>query len=157
LKAHTQNTAGSVSLRSNDPRDVPDINFRYFNEGNDAQGRDMDAVVDGIEFVRKMNARVGSDIAREVLPGPQADTREKLATFARDEAWGHHASCTNKLGPDTDAMAVVDGRFRVRGVKRLRVVDASIFPAIPGFFIVTPVYMISEKATDVILADAAAG
>jgi general L-amino acid transport system permease protein len=66
-----------------------------------------------------------------LLPGPQADTPEKLARFARNEAWGHHASCTNKLGSDTDAMSVVDGRFRVRGVKRLRVVDASIFPAIP--------------------------
>lgn len=41
-----------------------------------------------------------------------------------------------------------------RGTSNLRVVDASVFPEIPGFFIVTPIYMISEKATDVILADA---
>jgi choline dehydrogenase len=49
---------------------------------------------------------------------------------------------------------VVDSAFRVHGAQRLRVVDASIFPRIPGFFIVTPIYMISEKAADVILADA---
>jgi choline dehydrogenase len=49
---------------------------------------------------------------------------------------------------------VVDSSFRVYGTTGLRVVDASVFPRIPGFFIVTPIYMISEKASDVILADA---
>lgn len=50
-------------------------------------------------------------------------------------------------------MACLDSRFRVRGVEGLRVVDASVFPHIPGAFPVLPVYMISEKATDVILED----
>jgi choline dehydrogenase len=49
---------------------------------------------------------------------------------------------------------VVDGDFRVHGVRGLRVVDASVFPWIPGFFIVTAIYMIAEKASDVILAAA---
>jgi len=44
--------------------------------------------------------------------------------------------------------------FRVHGVQGLRVVDASVFPRIPGFFIVSAVYMIGEKAADVIMADA---
>ena len=51
---------------------------------------------------------------------------------------------------------MVDSEFRVRGVSGLRIVDASVFPRIPGYFIVTAVYMISEKAADVILADAQA-
>jgi choline dehydrogenase len=51
-------------------------------------------------------------------------------------------------------MAVVDSRFRVHGTQNLRVVDASVFPKIPGFFIVSSVYMISEKASDVIAEDA---
>ena len=46
---------------------------------------------------------------------------------------------------------VVDSKFRVHGVNNLRVVDASIFPRIPGYFIVTSVYMIAEKAADVII------
>jgi choline dehydrogenase len=58
------------------------------------------------------------------------------------------------MGRPTDPGAVVDSSFRVIGVQGLRVVDASVFPRIPGFFIVTPVYMIAEKASDVILADA---
>jgi choline dehydrogenase len=48
---------------------------------------------------------------------------------------------------------VVDSKFRVRGVNNLRIVDASIFPRIPGYFIVTSIYMIAEKAADVIVGD----
>jgi len=61
------------------------------------------------------------------------------------------------MGTSDDAMAVLDSRFRVRGTEGLRVVDASVFPRIPGFFIVTSVYMISEKASEDILADAEGG
>jgi choline dehydrogenase-like flavoprotein len=50
-------------------------------------------------------------------------------------------------------MAVLDKNFKVRGTRSLRVVDASIFPKIPGFFIVSSVYMAAEKAADVILAE----
>ena len=57
------------------------------------------------------------------------------------------------MGTDDDPDAVLDHRFRVRGVEGLRVVDASIFPEIPGFFIVVPIYMASEHASDLILQD----
>lgn len=156
LKAHTRNTAGRVTLRSADPRDVPDICFHYFAEGNDATGGDLEAVVDGILFARSIMRRAGLLLEpKELVPGPAVKTRDEIRDFVRREAWGHHASCSNKLGPRSDPMAVVDGDFRVHGTRRLRVVDASVFPHIPGYFIVTAVYMISEKAADVILADAA--
>jgi choline dehydrogenase len=58
------------------------------------------------------------------------------------------------MGGDNDPMAVLDSRFRVRNTRGLRVVDASVFPKIPGYFIVTPIYMISEKAAAVIMEDA---
>jgi choline dehydrogenase len=156
LKAHTFNRAGSVKLRSADPRDRPIINFHYFEEGSDKKGEDLAAVVDGVEFIRRMNARI-ADIRSpngEVLPGSQVQTRDDIAQFVRDQAWGHHASCTNKIGPREDPMAVVDGDFRVHGTRNLRIVDASVFPTIPGYFILTSIYTISEKATDVILRDA---
>ncbi len=57
------------------------------------------------------------------------------------------------MGPDGDANAVLDRDFRVRGTKGLRVVDASVFPRIPGLFTLASVYMVSEKASDVILAE----
>jgi choline dehydrogenase len=77
-----------------------------------------------------------------------------IDAFVQDRAWGHHASCTCKIGGDNDREAVLDSSFRVRGVRGLRVVDASVFPRIPGFFVVMPIYMIAEKAADAILADA---
>jgi choline dehydrogenase len=51
-------------------------------------------------------------------------------------------------------LAVLDSRFQVRGTTGLRVVDGSVFPKIPGFFIVSAIYMIAEKASDLILEDA---
>ncbi len=152
LKAYTENNAGSVTLQSRDPRKWPLINFHYFSEGSDRLGSDLDAVVDGVEFVQRMNKSLGS--IKEISPGPSGDTPEKLRQFIQDEAWGHHASCTCKVGADGDPMAVLDSNFRVRGTEGLRVVDASVFPKIPGYFIVSAVYMISEKAADVIIADA---
>ncbi|KAK1956027.1 FAD/NAD(P)-binding domain-containing protein [Colletotrichum sublineola] len=76
---------------------------------------------------------------------------ELLPEFVKNEAWGHHASCTCPIGKDGDAMAVLDSKFRVRGTEGLRVADASVFPKIPGFYIAVPLYMASEKAADVIL------
>ena len=154
LKAHTANNAGRVSLRSRDPRDPPDVNFHYFEEGSDAEGRDLAAVIAGVEFVRRLLAQAHDCVKSEVLPGAEVRTQAQLADFVRSHAWGHHACGTCRIGPPGDPMAVVDEAFRVHGAKHLRVVDASVFPTIPGFFIVTPVYMLSEKATDVILADA---
>ena len=75
-----------------------------------------------------------------------------MRQFVKDNAWGHHASCSCAIGP-REKNGVVDSKFRVHGTKGLRIVDASVFPKIPGFFIVSSVYMIAEKASDVILAD----
>ncbi len=94
-------------------------------------------------------------VVREVLPGGKMTSKNDLRKFIKDNAWGHHASCTCKIGTKDDPMAVVEGDFHVHGTENLRVVDASVFPEIPGFFIVTSVYMISEKASDIILADRA--
>jgi choline dehydrogenase len=156
LKAHTRNRGGYVRLRSADPRDVPEIGFRYFEEGTDTEGGDLAAVVEGVEFVRRICAS-NDAIQREVIPGPAVRTREEIGRFVTDHAWGHHASCSNPMGRASDASAVVDSEFRVIGTRGLRVVDASVFPRIPGFFIVTPIYMIAEKATDAILEDARRG
>jgi choline dehydrogenase-like flavoprotein len=152
LKAHTQNTGGFVALRSSDPRDTPEINFRYFEEGTNDWKQDVDSVVDGIEFVRAINGQVRHLFEEE--ESPSAGERRDLEQFVRDNAWGHHASCTCKIGRADDRLAVLDGNFRVYGTEGLRVVDASVFPRIPGFFIVTSVYMVGEKAADVILAAA---
>ncbi|MDH3598979.1 MAG: GMC oxidoreductase, partial [Candidatus Tectomicrobia bacterium] len=153
LKGHTSNTAGTVTLRSADPRETPDIRFRYFEEGNGSED-DLEAMVDAMLFVREMAKNYGHMIKAEEIPGPEVQSREEIRQFVRNEAWGHHACGTCKIGPREDRMAVLDSQFRVHGTENLRVVDASVFPSIPGLFIVSAVYMIAEKASDVILADA---
>lgn len=148
LKAHTRNHAGEVILRSPDPRDVPGINFHYFQQGAED---DLNAVLDGIRFVRRLTADLRQqNLMAEKVPGDHVQTDEELRDFVRANTWGHHACGTCAIGPE-DANGVVDGNFRVHGVEGLRVVDASVFPKIPGVFIVSAVYMIAEKAADVIL------
>jgi choline dehydrogenase-like flavoprotein len=153
LKAHTENRAGEVRLRSADPQDMPLVDFHYFDEGSDAAGEDLDSVVAGIRFVRNLTAGLKADgsIAAEELPGEALQSDDELKDFVRANAWGHHASCSCAIGRREDG-GVLDSAFRVHGVQRLRVVDASVFPRIPGFFIVSAVYMVAEKAADVILA-----
>jgi choline dehydrogenase len=153
LKAHANNHAGTVRLRSACPLDPPEINFNYFDPACDPDGSDAEAVAGAVEFVRRISAR-NTAIQRETIPGPDVASHEQILEFVKNNAWGHHASCTNPMGRADDPRAVVDSGFRVIGTQGLRIVDASVFPRIPGFFIVVPVYMIAEKASDVILADA---
>jgi choline dehydrogenase-like flavoprotein len=149
LKAHTTNRGGTVRLRSNDPRDTPAIEFSQFSDGGDA---DVDALVEGIRFVRRLTRKLEAQelIARETVPGPSMDSDGALREFVRTHAWGHHACGTCAIG-SVDDDGVLTSDFRVHGTQGLRVVDASVFPRIPGFFIVSAVYMIAEKAADVIL------
>ena len=152
LKAHTNNRAGRVSLRSADPRDPPNVNFRYFEEGDDASGADLKAVVEAVRFVRRLTAplRDAGVIAEECAPGPALDTDEALAGYVRDTAWGHHASCSCPIGALKDG-GVLASDLSVHGTRRLRVVDASVFPRIPGFFVASAIYMVAEKAAEMLL------
>jgi choline dehydrogenase len=153
LKGHTNNAGGWVRLKSKDPCEPPKINFCYFDEGTDQGQDDLDSVVAAIEYVRKITQRTAS-VFTEEIPGPQCRTRADLESFIKDCAWGHHACGTCRIGADDDDDAVLDSRFRVKGIAGLRVVDASVFPKIPGFFVLSAIYTIAEKASDVIIADA---
>lgn len=161
LKAHSRNRAGTVKLRSADPRDTPIVDFNYFEYGtttNNAAEKDLDALVAGMKFSRRSFEKlIPLDGAfEEVAPGTNVSSDEAMKQYIRDEAWGHHASCSCPIGGDDDPMAVLDSKFRVRGAEGLRVVDASVFPVIPGYFIALPIYIISEKAAEVIAEDAKA-
>ena len=151
LKARTANCAGEVMLASADPRVPPRIQFNYFK--CDPDGSDVKAVAAAVEMVREAaEPLLGCHlVTQEICPG--RDVRgEALEQWIRDNAWGHHASCTCPMGP-RDEGGVLDSRLRVHGVPRLRVVDASVFPRIPGYFIVSAIYMAAEKAADMILED----
>jgi choline dehydrogenase len=157
LKAHTHNTDGTVRLADASPFTRPQIAFNYFDEKDPLADPDLLALVEGVKLVRRiedqMRVDVSDDPVKEVWPGADVSADRDLAAWIRKETWGHHACCTDKMGQAGDASAVVDARFRVLGARGLRVVDASVFPEIPGTFIALPTYMLAEKAADVMLED----
>jgi choline dehydrogenase-like flavoprotein len=128
--------------------------------------RDLAALVDAVAFMRKVNARNPKQFVREIQPGAEIpDDSSAMKEWVKTQAWGHHCSCTCRIGGDawqadparlSDKEAVLDSRFRVHGTTGLRVVDASVFPKIPGYFILAPILMVSEKAADTLLEDAEA-
>jgi choline dehydrogenase len=138
---------GRVTLRSADPKDRPRIHLNIF--GDEA---DIDTAIRGIALARELYATEpqASLIAREILPGPDATSREALAAYIRRMATTtQHPACTCRMGIDENA--VVDAELRVRGIEGLRVADASVFPAIPGGNINAPCIMVGEKAADLLL------
>jgi choline dehydrogenase len=150
--------AGYVRLRSADPQDVPDINFRFFDKGGD---EDLTEILEAIKTIRKGIQAVTGDVAPfdEQHPYPGVDakcTDEAQIDFIKTQAYSHHPTSSCAIGGDNDPLAVLDSKFRVRGVKNLRVVDASAFPVVPGAFPVLPTMMLSEKASEDILAHAKA-
>ena len=148
LKGRTDNRSGHVRLRSADPFATPEIHFRYFEESDEGEERDVQAVVDGIRVIEEMYDELIDEgvLSEQLEPKKGSDYHQ----YVRDHAWGHHASCTCAIGADDDPLAVLDSEFRVRGTRGLRVVDASAFPRVPGLFIVCSIYMISEKASDIL-------
>ncbi|KAI9298014.1 alcohol oxidase [Neoconidiobolus thromboides FSU 785] len=148
LKAHTFNRAGRILLNSNDPTDVPDINFNYFKEG---ANEDLPAMIKGIRDVRNLMKDFSNENV-EVIPGENVQTDQQLSDYILKSSWGHHATGTMKIGRQGDPYAVLDSQFRVKGTKNLRVVDLSILPDIPGYFPVLYLYMIGAKAADTIAA-----
>ncbi|KAB5582834.1 choline dehydrogenase [Coniochaeta sp. 2T2.1] len=152
LKAHPRNTAGSVTLRSSDPLDVPNVVYNYFDTGSGDAGADLQALYEAVELARDAFKRQLVPVT-EILPGKEVQGKEDVQTYAKDTAWGHHASSTCPIGADGDPMAVLDSKFRVRGVSGLRVVDASVYPRIPGTFTAVSTYMAAEKAADAILEE----
>ena len=156
LKGYTENQAGDVLAKSRNPFVHPEINFKYFGDG-EKLGQDFLAMEMGLKTARELNSRIASGLGvsslKEVWPGER-----NLSDYIQYESWGHHASCTNKMGskslnPWTQvAESVVDSNFKVHGVSGLRVVDASVFPKIPGLFIGLPTFLLSELAADKILS-----
>jgi choline dehydrogenase-like flavoprotein len=161
LKAYTNNSHGTVRLASDDPFSPPEILFNSFPRGKESE-HDIAALCEGVRWAREINRHICA-IDKEIQPGPDKPEGSKaLAKWVQDEAWGHHACGTCRIGSDpwknnvkelSDRKAVLDSRFCVHGVKGLRVVDASVFPHIPGYFIVSSVFMVGEKAADTLLAD----
>jgi choline dehydrogenase len=141
---------GYVLARTPDPRDQPLINPRYLAETTDQR-----AMVGGLKFLRRLFAApaLAKYIVAEKVPGPDVQSDDELLDYARaNGATVYHASCSCMMGPGT--MAVVDDQLRVHGLDGLRVIDASIMPAVSSTNTNAPTIMIAEKGAALIKAAA---
>ena len=144
------NVRGSLSLRSPDPFDKPELRFNYLSTPEDRR-----EWVEAVRTVRHILSRPAFHEydGGELSPGPDVQTdREILDWVASDAETALHPSCTAKMGTDDTAVVSPD-TFRVHGVDGLRVVDASVMPTITNGNIYAPVMMIAEKAADAILGN----
>jgi len=135
---------GAVQVKSSEPRDAPSIAPRYLST-------DADRLIaaNSLRLTRRIVAQPALARYRpqEVKPGAQFETDAELWKLAGDIGTTiFHPVGTAKMGPATDPMAVVDARLRVHGVRGLRVVDASVMPAITSGNTNAPTLMIAERA-----------
>lgn len=141
-------SVGTVRARSVDTSDPPAVQPNYL-----AIPDDRNAIVAGLRLGRKVLGQppLSRFVDGEELPGPDVADDAGLLDYARDfGSTVYHFAGTCRMGPDHDAMAVLDDRLRVRGVEALRVVDASVMPNMPSGNTAAPVMMIAEKASDMI-------
>jgi choline dehydrogenase-like flavoprotein len=140
---------GWVRLRSADPAAKARILTNSLSDDEDVA-----ALVAGVRLSREIAAAgpFAEALGRELFPGAEADTDEAIAADVRRRAeLLYHPVGTCRMGSDPDA--VVSPALRVHGLERLRVVDASVMPLIPGGNTNAPTIMIAEKAADLIRAD----
>jgi choline dehydrogenase len=140
---------------------MPPVNLNFFHDNAD---EDLTAIYEGVNWVRSWLSKVnGSDPMSlgpftelhpcEGVIGHQNCTIASQKTYIKEQAYSHHASSSCRVGADDDELAVLDSKFRVKGVDGLRVVDASSFPKVPGGFPVLPTMMLSEKASELLIGE----
>ncbi|KXN67582.1 hypothetical protein CONCODRAFT_22578, partial [Conidiobolus coronatus NRRL 28638] len=138
---HINSKKGTLTLKSNDLRDTPNINFNYFQ---DRGNKDIAKIIFSIRSAHKKIKVTGWKMI-ETKPS------NHLEKYIRENLFSHHACCTNKIGKDSDPEAVLDKDFKVCGVENLRVIDQSLIPYIWGNFPVLATYMLGIKGADAIL------
>ncbi|MGH8722186.1 MAG: GMC family oxidoreductase, partial [Burkholderiales bacterium] len=141
---------GWVRIRSPDARAAPSIRYNYLSAQNERR-----SMVEGLKLVRRLanTAPLAGYVAEEVQPGPRVRSDADWLAYGRE--YGDtvfHPTSTCRMGED--ARAVVDGRLRVRGLGALRVIDASIMPAVVSGNTNAAVFALAEKGADLVRADA---
>ena len=144
-------SVGSIHIASDDTTVQPEINFNFLSSPPDAEitlsGIRMTRAIMGMPALQQLQVQ-------EIFPDPGLQGDDELMAWVKQTAeTTYHPVGTCKMG--SDPMAVVDERLRVRGMSGLRVADASIMPTLSSGNTNAPSIMIGEKASDMILADAA--
>jgi choline dehydrogenase len=137
---------GYVEAKSNRPGDPPAINPRYLSDEADRR-----AIIGGLRFARRLFATppLKNYVREENLPGRDVQTDDELLDYARRNGGTcYHASCTCMMG--SHPMSVVDSQLRVHGIDGLRVIDASVMPAVTSTNTNAPTIMIAEQGAAMI-------
>jgi choline dehydrogenase len=137
---------GYVKIKSADPREAPAIHPNYL-----ATPKDRETIVAGVAAMRRIfqAPAMARYIAEEIEPGKQCDNDDELLDFIRRRgSTTYHPVGTCRMGQDPKA--VVDERLRVRGFTGLRVIDASIMPAVVSGNTNAATIMIGEKLADLV-------
>jgi choline dehydrogenase len=141
---------GYVEARSPRPQEQPNINPRYFSDETDCR-----AAVGGMRWIRRLFAApaLAKYVVAETVPGSDVQSDDELLHYVKQTgSTVFHATCTCRMG--RDLLAVVDDRLRVHGLERLRVIDASVMPAVTSTNTNAPTIMIAEKGAAMVREDA---
>jgi choline dehydrogenase-like flavoprotein len=141
-------STGEVQLRSADPADPPIVDPRYLT---DQDGQDARTLLHGVRLAREVAGRepLARFLREELLPGAAAQSDDDLRAHLRQRSQTlYHPVGTCALG--ADRATAVDPELRVRGIDGLRVVDASVIPALPRGHTNWPVVMVAERAADLL-------
>ncbi|GBM94467.1 Glucose dehydrogenase [FAD, quinone] [Araneus ventricosus] len=145
---------GYVTLRSNDPYDPPMIDPKYFSHPDD-----LEIVVAGMKKCKEIGeseplVKIGSKLFSTVYPGCEntaGDDNKNFRCMAKSiMITASHQVGTVKMGDPKDPSTVLDPQLRVKTIRNLRVVDASVMPNLPSGNTNVPTMMIGEKASDMI-------
>ncbi|MBV9552124.1 MAG: GMC family oxidoreductase N-terminal domain-containing protein, partial [Alphaproteobacteria bacterium] len=135
---------GYVEAKTNRPGDPPAINPRYLSEESDRR-----AIVGGLRFARRLfdAPALKRYVREESLPGRHIASDDELLDYARNYGGTcYHASCTCLMG--SHAMSVVSEQLTVHGLDGIRVIDASVMPAVTSNNTNAPTIMIAEQGAD---------
>ena len=144
-------STGSIHIGSADPFAAPVIRPNFLTDPIDQQ-----VIVEGLRIARRLGKApaLARCVEHELRPGTGCSDEDALLEHARTTGTTiYHPMGTCRMGADDDPMAVADARLRVRGIDGLRIVDASVMPTMPSGNINAPVFMIAEKAADMIAED----
>ncbi len=146
---HRPTSKGYVRAKSSDPFQKPAIQPNYLTEELDRQ-----VTIKAMKLARRLMTTPAMQpyLAGEDYPGAHVQTDDDLLDAAKK--WGnttYHLMGTCRMGPASDPTAVVDEQLRVRGMERLRVIDASIMPAMLSANLNAATMMIAEKGSDLVL------
>ena len=143
-------SVGELRLASADPLAAPEIDPRYLT---DPGGHDAGTLLEGIRLARRVLAQepLARHVTGELLPGVDATDADALHAHLRARSQTlYHPVGTCRMGRDEDAVVTPD--LRVRGVDGLRIVDASVMPALPRGHTNWPTVMVAERAAELMHA-----